>query len=144
MRKYEIFEHSADMGIRGYGKTIEEAFSNALKALSTLIVERIDWGKIALENPIYIEIEAEYLDELFVNFINKVLTYFYLEKILFVEFEGTIKKEGERYNLRGKILGEKNFSEKFGYGVEVKGATFTLAKVKKENDLWIAQCIVDV
>ncbi len=144
MKKYEIFEHSADMGIRGYGESIEEAFSNALKALSTLIVENIKWEKISIKDSIYIELKAEYLDELFVNFINKVLTHFYLEKILFVEFRGSIKKEKEEYILKGEILGEKSFLERFGYGVEVKGATFTLAEVKKEGNLWIAQCVVDV
>ncbi|PMP96756.1 MAG: archease, partial [Thermodesulfobacterium geofontis] len=48
MMKFEAFEHGADIGIRGYGKTLSEAFSNILKALVTLLVEKIDWKEINL------------------------------------------------------------------------------------------------
>ena len=37
MIKFETFEHGADIGIRGYGKTLCEAFSNILKALATSV-----------------------------------------------------------------------------------------------------------
>ncbi|MCD6489247.1 MAG: archease [Thermodesulfobacterium sp.] len=144
MVKFETFEHSADIGIRGYGKTLSEAFSNTLKAMAVLIAEKIDWENVKLENKIPIRIEAELLDELLVMFINKVLTLFYIEKILFFEFKGKIEKKEDKYVLEGEVLGEKYSTEKFGCGVEVKGATFTMAEVKKEKDLWIAQCVVDV
>jgi len=144
MIKFETFEHGADIGIRGYGKTISEAFSNTLKAITVLIAEKIDWENVNLEKKIPIKIEAELLDELLVMFINKVLTLFYIEKILFFEFRGKIEKKKDKYILEGEVLGEKYFTEKFGCGVEIKGATFTMAEVKKEKDLWIAQCVVDV
>ena len=144
MIKFETFEHGADIGIRGYGKTISEAFSNTLKAITVLIAEKIDWENVNLEKKIPIKIEAELLDELLVMFINKVLTLFYIEKILFFEFRGKIEKKKDKYILEGEILGEKYFTEKFGCGVEIKGATFTMAEVKKEKGLWIAQCVVDV
>ncbi|MBO8143875.1 MAG: archease [Thermodesulfobacterium sp.] len=144
MIKFETFEHGADIGIRGYGKTISEAFSNTLKAITVLIAEKIDWENVNLEKKIPIKIEAELLDELLVMFINKVLTLFYIEKILFFEFRGKIEKKKDKYILEGEVLGEKYFTEKFGCGVEIKGATFTMAEVKKEKGLWIAQCVVDV
>ncbi|MDF2953473.1 MAG: Archease [Thermodesulfobacterium sp.] len=145
MIKFETFEHGADIGIRGYGKTISEAFSNTLKAITVLIAEKkINWENVNLEKKIPIKIEAELLDELLVMFINKVLTLFYIEKILFFEFRGKIEKKKDKYILEGEILGEKYFTEKFGCGVEIKGATFTMAEVKKEKGLWIAQCVVDV
>lgn len=144
MVKFETFEHGADIGIRGYGKNLSETFSNILKALAILLAEKIDWKDIDLKKKYLIEIEAEFLDELLVIFINKVLSLFYLEKILFFEFEGKIEGKNGKYALKGKLLGEDYLHEKFGYGVEVKGATFTMADVKKEGDLWIAQCVVDV
>ena len=144
MVKFETFEHEADIGIRGYGKTLSEAFSNILKALATLLTEKKDWKDFDLKKNYLIEIEAEFLDELLVIFINKILSLFYLEKILFLEFKGKIEEKKGKYILKGEILGEKYLPENFGYGVEVKGATFTMAEVKKEKDLWIAQCVVDV
>ena len=41
---YELLDHEADIGIRGYGNTIEEAFENGAKAAST--------PKISVENPL--------------------------------------------------------------------------------------------
>ena len=144
MAKFETFEHGADIGIRGYGETLSEAFSNILKALAILLVENLNWKDLSLKKKYSIEIESEFLDELLVVFINKVLSLFYLEKILFFEFKGEIKEKNEKYILKGELLGEIYLHEKFGYGVEVKGATFTMAEVKKENNLWIVQCVVDV
>ena len=144
MTKFETFEHGADIGIRGYGETLSEAFSNILKALAILLVENLNWKDLNLNKKYPIEIESEFLDELLVVFINKVLSLFYLEKILFFEFKGEIKEKNGKYILKGELLGEIYLHEKFGYGVEVKGATFTMAEVKKENNLWIVQCVVDV
>ncbi len=144
MIKFETFEHGADIGIRGYGKSLTEAFSNILKALAILLTEKIEWEDIKLKQSFSIEIIAEFLDELLVTYINKVLSLFYLEKVIFFEFRGSIEEREGNYVLKGELLGEKYSSEKFGYGVEVKGATFTMAEVKKKDDLWVVQCVVDV
>lgn len=144
MNKFETFEHGADIGIRGYGKDLSEAFSNILKALAILLTEKIEWKSIKLEKSYPIKIEAEFLDELLVVFVNKVLSLFYLEKIIFFGFRGKIEEKEGKYFLEGELLGEKYMPEKFGYGVEVKGATFTMTEVKKDKNFWIAQCVVDV
>jgi len=141
--KYETFEHGADIGIRGYGETLEEAFSNALKALFELVVEEVNWDNVSEEYQTEVEARAEFLDELFVIFINKCLGIFYDEGVILKSFEGKIEKN-EEYTLKGVVKGEKFDPDKFGYGVEVKGATFTMAKVEKTDRGWIAQCVVDV
>ncbi|MCS7278436.1 MAG: archease [Thermodesulfobacteriaceae bacterium] len=144
MKLFETFEHLADIGIRGRGQTLEEAFSNILKALASLLIEEVFLEALELKCEVEIEVSAEFLDELLVSYINKVLTYTYLEGILFFEFKGKIDLQEGGYFLRGFIYGTKFEPQKFGYGVEVKGATFTLAKVEKENHFWVAQCVVDV
>jgi len=148
MQFYETFEHGADIGIRGYGKTLEEAFSSALKALAELLVEEPNWKELKLNEQASVRVEAEFLDELFVIFVNKVLGLFYEKKVLFLDFKGKILKKEENYELKGKVFGVPYDPERFGYGVEVKGATFTMAKVEKtvreEEVLWVAQCVVDV
>ncbi|MFN3920984.1 MAG: archease [Caldimicrobium sp.] len=142
-REFETFEHGADIGIRGYGETPEEALSNVLKALASLLVETPQFLQSA---PIFkypIEVEAEFLDELLIIFINKVLSISSLEGVLLYEFKGKLK-EDKKYFLQGEVAGVPFEPEKYGYGVEVKGATFTLAKFEKEKGNYIAQCVVDV
>lgn len=142
-REFETFEHGADIGIRGYGETPEEALSNVLKALASLLVETSQFLQSA---PIFnypVEVEAEFLDELLIIFINKVLSISSLEGVLLYEFRGKLK-EDKKYFLQGEVFGIPFEPEKYGYGVEVKGATFTLAKFEKVKGKYIAQCVVDV
>ena len=57
---HELLDHEADIGIRGYGNTIEEAFENGAKAAST--------PKISVENPL-----ARVTHEAAIGRINKKL-----------------------------------------------------------------------
>lgn len=141
---FETFEHGADIGIRGYGKTIEEAFSNILKALFSLVTENINFDSLSVVKKFEISLEAETLDELLVVFINRILTLFALEGVIFKDFEGKIVFENGKIRLEGYVGGEDFDPETYGLGVEVKGATFTLAKVEKISDEWMVQCVVDV
>ncbi|HFC98205.1 MAG TPA: archease [Thermosulfurimonas dismutans] len=135
---YETFEHGADIGVRGYGRTLEEAFANGAKALFSLIVENFE--EITPERDIPVEAEAELLDELFVLWLNRLLTLADLEGMVFREFR--VKISGNR--LEARALGEGLDPDKHRLGVEVKGATFTLARVTREGEFWVAQCVVDV
>ncbi len=144
MKGYETFEHGADVGIRGYGDTLEEAFSEVLKALTTLYVESIDFNKVFPTEEREVEVTADTLDELLVFFVNKAISIVSLENVLVIGFKGRIEEREGEYQLTGKFLVSPFDVEGFGYGVEVKGATFTQAKVEKEKEGWVAQCVVDV
>ena len=144
MKGYETFEHGADVGIRGYGETLEEAFSEVLKALTTLYVENIDFNEVSPISEREVEVSADTLDELLVFFVNKAISLVSLEDVLVIGFQGRIEEREGKYYLTGKFLVIPFDRERFGYGVEVKGATFTQAKVEKREEGWIVQCVVDV
>mgnify|MGYP001772920886 FL=1 len=144
MRAFETFEHGADIGIRGYGRTPEEALSNLLKALATVMVENPSFLNVKPELDEEISLSAELMDELMVVFVNKVLSLSSLNEAIYYHFEGALKEKEGLLFLEGKIMGVPYDYEKYGYGVEVKGATFTLAKFEKINGQYVAQCVVDV
>jgi SHS2 domain-containing protein len=144
MKGYETFEHGADVGIRGCGETLEEAFSEVLKALTTLYVESIDFNEVFPASEREVEVSADTLDELLVFFVNKAISLVSLEDVLVIGFQGRIEEREGEYHLTGKFLVIPFDVERFGYGVEVKGATFTQAKVEKREEGWIIQCVVDV
>jgi SHS2 domain-containing protein len=144
MKGYETFEHGADVGIRGYGETLEEAFSEVLKALTTLYVESIDFNEVFPASEREVEVSADTLDELLVFFVNKAISLVSLEDVLVIGFQGRIEEREGGYYLTGKFLVIPFDIKRFGYGVEVKGATFTQAKVEKIDKGWIVQCVVDV
>lgn len=138
---FEHFEHKADIGIRGFGATIEEAFSEAAKAMTDVIVDVRSVGKDKKE---IIEISAVDDAALLAAFLNQILFIKDTKKLIFSTFVVTISKEKERLVLRAKVAGTTLDPKRHNFKVDVKAATYSELKVAKQGARWIAQCIVDV
>ncbi len=135
---WEHYSHPADMGVRGFGKTKAEAFEQAALAMTAIVSELL---KIELRDNIEICCEQDDEQMLFAGWLNAVIYEMATRKMLFGSFEVTI--DGNR--LKAKLAGEKINLKKHRPAVEVKAATFMDLEVKKtEDDLWMAQCIVDI
>jgi SHS2 domain-containing protein len=135
---WETFDHVADIGIRGYGSTLDEAFENGARALFSLMVD--DFTMIALEDTVPVNCSSYDLTGLFVAWINELIAQADIEEMVFREFTVEIKD----VNLSASATGQKWERTKAGRGIEVKGATFTEALVREQDGLWVAQCVVDV
>lgn len=135
---YETFEHGADIGIRGFGSTLEEAFVNAAKAMFSLII--VNFHDLKPIKSINIQCEAIDYESLLVAFLNELLAQTDINQLMFCEFQ--IKQNA--LLIKGTARGEPFDPSRHEPGVEVKGATFTMAKVEQKNNMWIAQCVVDV
>jgi SHS2 domain-containing protein len=142
MSKYEQFEHQADVGIRGYGETIEEAFENGARAMFSVMV---NLEKVEPKKEIKIECEASNLEELFVEWLNKLLSEAGIENLVFSDFKITkIKKINSSYKLLGFARGEELNLETHEPKVEVKAATYSQLKVEKKENQYMVQTVVDV
>lgn len=142
MPKYEQFEHQADVGIRGYGKTIEEAFENGTRAMFSIMV---NLEKVKPRKKIKIKCEAANIEELFVEWLNKLLSEAGIANLVFSEFEvEELKKINSKYQLVGIAKGEEFDSRKHEPKTEVKAATYSQLRVEKKENQYIAQTIVDV
>lgn len=135
---WEHYSHPADMGVRGFGRTKAEAFEQAALAMTAVVAEP---KKIELRDNIEICCEQDDEQLLFAGWLNAVIYEMATRKMLFGRFEVTI--DGNQ--LKAKLAGEKIDVKKHKPAVEVKAATFMDLEVKKiKNDLWMAQCIVDI
>ncbi|WP_455207467.1 archease [Kaarinaea lacus] len=135
---WEHFEHKADIGVRGYGNTLEEAFTQAALALSSVIT---DLDKIETRECITVECEAPEYDLLLVDWLNELVYQMATRKLLFASFKVQI----HGHCLQAEICGETAVQQRHQPAVEIKGATFTELKVYQTTDgQWIAQCVVDV
>lgn len=137
MRGFETFEHGADIGIRGYGRTLEEAFVNGAKALFSVM---IDTERVELRERRGIECSAEDVETLFIEWLNRLLSVADSEGLVFSEFK--IDIIGNR--LEGSAMGEDLDQEKHNPKVEVKAATYHMLKVAQGGVGYVAQCVVDV
>jgi SHS2 domain-containing protein len=135
---WETFAHDADIGVRGRGSTIEEAFARAAYAMTAVITNP---KSVSPNETIEITCEASDNELLFADFLNAIIYEMATRKLLFGKFEVRITNG----KLRAKLRGEKVDRAKHDPAVEIKGATYTELKVARESDgNWIAQCVIDV
>ena len=135
---WEHFPHRADMGIRGFGATREQAFEQAAIALIAIITEP---ARIEAEQKVKITCTETDDELLFVDWLNRLLYEMATRKMLFGRFEVHI----EQGRLNATAWGQRTERAKHRPVVEVKAATYTALSVRQdENGMWTAQCIVDV
>ena len=134
---WEHFEHGADIGIRGFGQTVEQAFEQCAMAL-TSVISNMD--SIGVKECLTLKCNANNLDFLLIDWLNEIIYLMATRKMLFKSFEVHINN----CHLNASACGEPVNIGRHKPAVEIKGATFTELKVQKNNHGWIAQCIVDV
>ena len=134
---WQHFHHVADIGIRGFGNTVEQAFAEAAMAMTAVITkpELID-NKICIN----VECHSADLEYLFIDWLNVLVYEMATRHILFNQFDIQIQ-DG---HLKAKICGEQIDRAKHQPAVEIKGATLTELRVEENEGTWLAQCVVDV
>ena len=136
--RWEHFPHQADIGVRGIGSTKEAAFENAAHALTAVIT---DPASVAPTQTVPIVCEAPDDELLLVEWLNSLVYEMATRRMLFSRF--TVRFND--HSLNATACGEPVEVARHQPAVEVKGATYTVLSVKREEDgRWIAQCVVDV
>ena len=134
---YETFDHEADIGIRGFGATIAEAFESAAVALYSVMV---NVHRVKPEVRRIVKVSAPDRELLLVEWLNALLSQSDIERMVFSKFE--VKINGT--SLIGTAWGEMLDRERHQAHVEVKGATYHMLSVQERDNGYVAQCVVDV
>jgi len=137
VRRFEIIDHTADIGIAAYGETLKEAFANAAYALFSLMVDFEDVGDSACRQ---VEISATDREELLVAWLNELIYLFEVENVLFKRFE---INEFNETRLKASCYGEKIDPERHKIKMAVKGATYHMLKID-EGEGFRVQVLFDV
>jgi len=123
--------------VRGVGRTLDEAFAEAAVALMAVICSP---QKVEPTESVRIHCQGDDMELLFVDWLNELVYEMATRGMLFSRFEVTVVGD----KLDGRAWGEIADPERHETAVEVKGATYTQLKVARQDDKWIAQCVVDV
>ncbi|MDX8407220.1 MAG: archease [Mariprofundaceae bacterium] len=135
---WEHFHHGADIGVRGTGESLEEAFVQAARALSAVVASP---DRILARQPVNIIANAPNPEILLVDWLNSLIFEMATRHMLFSRFDVNIT--GHR--LIARAWGEAIDIRRHQPAVEVKGATCTGLRVARmEDGSWLAQCVVDV
>jgi SHS2 domain-containing protein len=135
---WELFQHQADIGVRGMGDTLDEAFAQAAIALTAVIT---DPQHVIPNDPFEIECEAPDHEMLLVDWLNRIIFEMATRRMLFSRYDVCILPG----KLRARIWGEAVDDERHQPTVEIKAATYHGLSVRQLDDgSWVAECVVDV
>lgn len=139
--KYKFLKHTADTKFQAFGKTLEDAFSNAAIAMFEVIVDTKKIGKKLTKK---IEIKSQDKESLLYKWLEELL--FLLDTEFFmlnsVDNISISQKEG-KYVLSAEVVGDK-FKEKHGRHGAVKAVTYNEMFIKEEKGKVIVQVVLDI
>lgn len=137
-KKYEFINHTADVGIKVWGKSLKSLFENAAYAMFDILTELDKVKEISL---IKVKIGSGEPEELLADWLRNLLYQFNGEGYLLREFNiEEISKKG----LKAKVAGEKLDLSRHSLKTEIKAVTYHALEVKKTGQGWEAQVIFDI
>jgi SHS2 domain-containing protein len=135
---WELFPHEADVGVRGVGATLAQAYEQAAMAMTAAIT---DLAAVEPEKRIQLSCAAPDAELLLVDWLNALIYEMATRSMLFSRFEVQLHD----YHLTAQAWGESIDVARHHPATEVKGATYTALEVAQQPDgSWLAQCVVDV
>ena len=138
MKRFEILDHTADIGIIVHGENLKALFENAGEAFFHLIT---DLRKVKRRVERRVNIEGESLDRLMVDWLGELLYLHDVENLLFKEFRvDSVGGDGLKATVKGEPFQEGVHVIK----TEVKAVTYHQIEVRQENGGWRAQVILDL
>lgn len=130
MKKYEIIEHTADIGVIVQGKNLTDLFNNAGQALFSLILGEIHYSNYK-DKELTLDLEAPREDDLLVSWLNELISLFFSQSFLAVKFQLEITDNDQNKRLKAKILGKEFSLYDNKIKREIKAATYANLKIEK-------------
>jgi SHS2 domain-containing protein len=139
--EYELLEHTADIGIRVTAPDLKALFNKAGLAVFDIMARRTGAGKTrgSGSKHLAIELTAENLEELFVAWLNELISLSVSERVIFTHF--SFRKLDETH-CTADARGES--AAGFKMRTEIKAATYHQLSLKRTGRSWKAEVIFDV
>lgn len=138
MKTYEIIEHTADVGIKAFGKNISEAFENAAKGMFDIITDNSEIESVGQYD---ITLDAPDLEQLLVDWLSELLFLNTSKNLVFGFFK--VELDEKKNHLSAKVFGEKYNISKHKIGVEIKAVTYHMLEVKNKRPYHV-QVLFDI
>ncbi|HEU5383981.1 MAG TPA: archease [Ktedonobacteraceae bacterium] len=137
-RTYEVFEHTADIGLHAYGQTLPELFINAAAGMESLMV-----APTQVEAQVRREVNAEGHDlvSLLVSWLNELIFLFDTEYLLLSQFEIASFTDTR---LQASVSGEPYDAGRHDLSSAIKAVTWHEALVESDSEGYKARIIFDI
>lgn len=135
---YIYLEHTADVKFQAFGKTVAEAFSNAIKATFNLLIE----PKLVRPEITYkIMTAAHDLEALLFDTISESIFLFDAKEFVLAKVEKIELNLKEEPSLLAVLKGDK--ASNYNVRPVVKAVTYNEMFVKEEKEGWTIQVVLD-
>ena len=140
----EYLDHPADVKFRVHGRTIEEAFEYAARAMFGVVIDPDTAATIEPVRTIEIDLSADDCKDLLYDFLSELLYLFEVEEVVFARFDvEQIEQVGGGYHLRAHVSGEPIDRGRHRFEVGVKAVTFHDMAIEKTGEGYTVQVLVD-
>jgi SHS2 domain-containing protein len=135
---YELFEHTADLGLRVQADSLEALFVDAARGVLAMLVA--DPASVRPLTTKTICLSADEPAYLLFDWLSELLYAFESEKLLLSDIELTIADNKLTAICRGELMDESRHRMEH----EVKAITYHGLRLEKMPASWFAEVIVDI
>jgi len=140
MKKYEVLDEiTSDVMFRAYGETLEKLIENSGEALFSIVC---DIENVKEKEVLMLEAEGDDEEELIHNWLSELLTVIDTENMFFSKFSVVELDLSDHFKVRVECHGE-DVREDLVLTV-AKAVTYYEFYVKKEDDKWLANVVLDI
>ena len=137
-KPYEIFEHTADVGLQIFGRTLPELFIHAAQGMESLLVEP---EQVQIKTSQIVIVEGHDTLSLLIEWLNELIFLFDTQHLLLTQFE--IESFAET-RLKARVSGETYQRERHDLSSAIKAATWHEAAITQSDTCYQARVIFDL
>ena len=135
---YELFDHTADLGLRATAPDQGRLFAQMAAALTAALVE--DPNAVRPLQGFELHLSGGPAEYLLVDWLKELLWRYEDDRFLVADCDVVVRPDG----LSATIRGEPFDPEWHALSHEVKAVTYHGLKVERQGEGWVAEAIVDI
>jgi SHS2 domain-containing protein len=136
--RFELVDHTGDIGVRVFGESLPRLFEQAAQALTFILT---DPETIRIKDSRKLMLEAKTDEELLITWLNEFVYLFDTQGLLFKGFEVLSLHD---HHLEALAQGETYSEGRHPIKTPVKAATYHQLKIEHLQGVWTAQVIFDL
>ncbi|WP_165243676.1 archease [Paludisphaera soli] len=140
MGRVEVFEHTADLGLRVFADDLADLFRSAAEGLFDVVTA--DRSTIETRAEETVALTSDSPERLLVDWLNELIFRVETRHALYGRFDVIVAPDG--LSLTAAIAGEPINPDRHELDHEVKAATYHGLILERRDDGWFAEVIVDI
>jgi SHS2 domain-containing protein len=137
-RPFEILEHTADVGIRAFGRTLPELYENAARGMLEVLLDPTS-ARPAVEETV--AVTGTDAVDLMVVWLHEILLRSDARKRAFAQVRVS---EVAEWRLAATLKGEPLDRSRHELRAEIKGVPYYGARVERTESGWVAEVYFDI